>query len=501
MIVDNKVCGGRIYISTGMCFKCAFEKKTIEEGKRICSNMRTRACYSKIEQSDTHKRCANCREYGNSGEQRHRDAAEEENKQCKINTNTTGELPTKLCATCCKRFGMKEFVGNHGNEVKTCKKCREYGKIMDHQRANDPDRKAKKADAERKPEIKATRRRWRKNNYAKVTSYWIEYRKREISKDIVAYLKRNADTMAAYRATHVEEFKELYRKLKLDDEYRLTCYKRCAEIRGIQIEITDEFMKNLFNDPCFYCGREIDDKVKNGIDRMNNELDYIEENVVPCCEMCNMIKNCLDVNIFVKKCEHILTYNKLINGKIDYRLFSNKISHDIDEEYHTCINRAEEKGWEFSLSREEFGNIVNDKCYMCGKKTNEEHLNGIDRYNSKEGYILSNCRTCCKDCNYMKNKFTYKSYITKLQAIYENLTKNRPKFYKACEIPDEVETCNTEVIKKNMRPRMTKEERKQKHQEWLEEKRKKLTVRYCVDGEVLKEKLIREHDNMQKIEK
>ena len=34
MIVDDKVCGRRIDKLKGMCFKCAFEKKTIEEGEK-----------------------------------------------------------------------------------------------------------------------------------------------------------------------------------------------------------------------------------------------------------------------------------------------------------------------------------------------------------------------------------------------------------------------------------------------------------------------------------
>jgi hypothetical protein len=44
--------------------------------------------------------------------------------------------------------------------------------------------------------------------------------------------------------------------------------------------------------------------------------------------------------------------------------------------------------------------ITSCDCYMCGKKSNEYHLNGIDRVNNKNGYMIGNILPSCGDCNF-----------------------------------------------------------------------------------------------------
>ncbi len=78
----------------------------------------------------------------------------------------------------------------------------------------------------------------------------------------------------------------------------------------------DWFYK-LIKQPCFYCGleysKEIEDRLNeskinkklsdvilkcNGVDRINSNIGYTEENTVPCCKYCNTAKNTMTQNEF-----------------------------------------------------------------------------------------------------------------------------------------------------------------------------------------------------------
>src|SRR5258708_4849657 len=65
--------------------------------------------------------------------------------------------------------------------------------------------------------------------------------------------------------------------------------------------------------------------------------------------------------------------------------------------------RAVEKGLAWGLSIEEFRRLTQGNCYLCGrapaqvKRSSEGTYvyNGIDRIDSKIGYIVGNCVPCC----------------------------------------------------------------------------------------------------------
>lgn len=91
---------------------------------------------------------------------------------------------------------------------------------------------------------------------------------------------------------------------------------------------------------------------------------------------------------------------------------------------------ATHRGLEFLLTFEEFIELSNSKCYYCGGEgTTKANVRttvltmvcGIDRIDSKIGYIKSNCVPCCKECNYMKNKMTCDDFYNKIVQIYNNL--------------------------------------------------------------------------------
>ncbi len=71
-------------------------------------------------------------------------------------------------------------------------------------------------------------------------------------------------------------------------KHRLSMYKaKCKRVR-MEYSIPDRLFEDLVTDNCYYCHAE--PKPLNGIDRVDNSKGYLEDNVVSCCEMCNLAK-------------------------------------------------------------------------------------------------------------------------------------------------------------------------------------------------------------------
>jgi hypothetical protein len=85
-------------------------------------------------------------------------------------------------------------------------------------------------------------------------------------------------------------------------------YKRNAYRRGLEFGISKEKFIGMIKLNCFYCNHPPSRYFKlqngnggiiyNGIDRINNSLGYIEDNIVPCCSICNYAKRNLSYDEF-----------------------------------------------------------------------------------------------------------------------------------------------------------------------------------------------------------
>lgn len=85
---------------------------------------------------------------------------------------------------------------------------------------------------------------------------------------------------------------------------------------------------------------------------------------------------------------------------------------------------AKARNYKWLLSIEQFSYIIHQNCHYCGcepskqiSKHNNHKMNGIDRKNSKIGYVIDNCLPCCKTCNYAKNNTTYDDYMAYLDRL------------------------------------------------------------------------------------
>lgn len=105
---------------------------------------------------------------------------------------------------------------------------------------------------------------------------------------------------------------------------------------------------------------------------------------------------------------------------------------NLNYKYLSYKSRAKYMKVNFNLSREEFKEIIDKNCYYCDGIPELHHTkrsynglyisNGIDRIDSKKGYILKNAVPCCQKCNVMKNKYPTEEFISHIKKIYHYVT-------------------------------------------------------------------------------
>lgn len=143
------------------------------------------------------------------------------------------------------------------------------------------------------------------------------------------YLRRgkckSCGCIGAYNKEHDRE-KALFYRL-----YKNTIVKG-AKSRGHETDVNFEEFVVISKSTCYYCGLEnsnclkdvtsinrkkitkkyiISDKVIyfNGIDRLDSKVGYYKHNIVPCCKHCNIAKNILSVEDYMKFIKRVYEYN------------------------------------------------------------------------------------------------------------------------------------------------------------------------------------------------
>ena len=453
---ENKYCGKHQI--------CIFEDETKSLNKKLCFNY-IRGCRSQLDIDYKFSKCQICLEKDRckDKERRQKIVKETENFTCEITENPTSADRTKNCTTCFKNCPMDFFIGAKKQITKTCKICRDGNKKQDMKRDKEHRNElARKNDS--KPERIAVKNQWKENNYEKVAENWMNSRQKRMETiGVEQYLKEGAENAKKWRDKNTTKVLDNNENKKNSRPLQYNVYSRNANYKNLEFTITIENFNEIVKNPCYYCGI-LQPKGFNGIDRKDQTKGYILDNCVSCCKICNYIKGSLNDDIFVRRIEHILKYNKLITGGNLYpECFAN---------HNNCYNdykySASRKELEFLLSCNDYDNIVNNNCYICGKENDEFHKNGIDRFDSNKGYIIENTKPCCGECNYMKRDYEYNDFISKLQDIYENHKNNVLSNLML------VENNNKIVVNKNKK---TKEEilsnallRKQKQIENLKEK-------------------------------
>lgn len=380
---------------------CIFVDDTVDMGKKVCKNY-VRGCRSQLDLDYQYVRCQSCLE-----RERERERNRRSNTKSTTNTDTH-----QTCSTCCQELENSLFVGVNGGNTKTCKNCRDSNHIQDQKRdkehRNELDRIASK-----KPERKEVKQQWNENNYEKVVMKSMNYRQRQIETDVEGYLNKNAENAKQWRENNPEKNKENNKSRLENIKIHYSNYIRCAGDKNLDFEISQEEFNTLVKEPCHYCNI-IQERGFNGVDRLHSNIGYVMDNCVSCCKTCNYMKCSLSADVFLKRIEHILSYNNKING----RYFTEEFCDTNAASYARYKTRADNKSLPFELTKDEYDIIVNSQCYLCGRKSYEKYKNGIDRIDNNLGYIMSNVKSCCGSCNFIKKDMELNELFNKMTEIY-----------------------------------------------------------------------------------
>lgn len=99
--------------------------------------------------------------------------------------------------------------------------------------------------------------------------------------------------------------------------------------------------------------------------------------------------------------------------------------------FRTYRAHAQKKGREFSLTESQALALFGGNCHYCGATPSQRYsrgrtngvfvYNGIDRVDNSEGYVLSNCVSCCKNCNRAKLDRDAEEYKNWIKTSYLHL--------------------------------------------------------------------------------
>lgn len=438
------------------------------EGHRVCSNFDRRKCVNVVT-DPTKKRCDVCCNKGNAGDQKRRDLLKETREKI-VEQHDNGIMNELIqCRSCSFKGKMEDFIGKNGKKVTTCVGCRHRQALIDEKR-----KERDRSHEYKTPEYRARKKRWRDRNPEKCIGYWRDYRLREINKDLKAYLQRNAEYSKNYRMKNKERMRE-YMMLYNNNISAIICkYKQSARDRQKTWNLTIEQATNMILGSCFYCGAMADNTpngIRNGIDCVDSALNYVDANCVSCCKTCNYMKTKLDAYVFIKRCEHILTFQGHVDGEMNYDLFWN---YDWSQDrpgyrYNIYKKSAQNKNIPFNLTPAEFEEIISKPCYMCGKQNSAIHQNGCDRVKNEHsiGYNVDNCKACCGECNYMKKDLDLEFFYTHLRRIYDNYKEDDNMNLKSKSLYDATGNValNTRSITANPAPRLKKADKQKIRQD------------------------------------
>lgn len=312
------------------------------------------------------------------------------------------------------RNSFKAYWNSKGI-AKRCWPCFYYDKIRDRTGRDT-------LEYERNGRNHEQREIYRQENHQTIIEYSQNFRIREkIKLGLKEYIRQNTISHTNWYNNQSEEKKEEMNQInKNNPNIRLGSLKLSAKKRKIIWNLTDEYGLSMINSLCTYCGSKTNGAC-NSIDRIDNTIGYEIGNVCTCCEMCNFIKCDLSIEHFIQGIINILLHLEIIeNGEIETHTFKDiDNGNKITTTYNTWCTKQKYKGHKVSINKSDYDLLCNGICYLCGFNSAVQCI-GIDRFDSKIDYELSNCRSCCKICNYMKNNYNYETFINKLTDIYNN---------------------------------------------------------------------------------
>jgi hypothetical protein len=142
-----------------------------------------------------------------------------------------------------------------------------------------------------KEEISIYKTQYRKDNYKKIFDRQKAY--------VADNEEARREYITQYDIEHREEKRAKNKTHSQTLQGKYTHYKSGAKKRNIDFDLTIEQFETFWQQPCAYCGSEIE---TIGVDRIDNTTGYSIANCNPCCVHCNRMKLNHTLEFFI---EHI----------------------------------------------------------------------------------------------------------------------------------------------------------------------------------------------------
>ena len=69
------------------------------------------------------------------------------------------------------------------------------------------------------------------------------------------------------------------------------------------------------------------------------------------------------------------------------------------------------------IDKRQYTQLICSPCHYCARAPAAAFRIGIDRIDSSKAYTSSNCVSCCKSCNFMKNTMRYDDFISQALLV------------------------------------------------------------------------------------
>lgn len=206
------------------------------------------------------------------------------------------------------------------------------------------------------------------------------------------YAAKNPDRIAQSRM-------RIHRSLRFQHRSQM----RVAKDRKIPHHLTlDEFSQIRRAGRCHYCGNVLAETGPQQ-DRVNSDLPYLFDNLVPCCRDCNTVKGkWLTESEMVQFCKVRLDVHQVeAISKSPWNVPPTIKS--FKRRYTYLETHCRRKGHLLNLSFKEYCLLVDKQpCTYCGGSLGNGFA--LDRVDPKiKEYSTASCVPCCFPCNQIKN--------------------------------------------------------------------------------------------------
>jgi len=192
-------------------------------------------------------------------------------------------------------------------------------------------------------------------------------------------------------------------------------FKYCDIARGC-FNICNDNKKNC--DECLEKEREKDKERFEKRKELHNALKQVNSDKRICVDCSKEYQKFITKNNNEsKRCNHCNeTQKNQDNKRIRERNYKNETFNNKERYYKAYINGALKRDYEFKLNFDEFSKLVEQDCYYCHYKT-ENEVNGLDRVDNTKNYTKENTVACCELCNRIKHAYHPIFFIEKCKII------------------------------------------------------------------------------------